>query len=159
MDFEEKLFPLVGSDALHEHSQWTLLVKFITNGDERLGTSGDLSCFSPFQWENLLEEVGEQWCSPVDWIECHHDDVSKRCCHGGAKVGAPEHSVGVGARREVGAPECQIGVGARLGRILMDAGRRLMEVIYKDPIGGRFLCGHQFCEEVGSVIVLSRDMT
>ena len=34
MDFEEKLFPLVGRDALHEHSRWTSLVKFITNGDE-----------------------------------------------------------------------------------------------------------------------------
>jgi len=75
MDFEEKLFPIVGQDALHEHSQWTLLVKFITNGDERLGASSDSPRFSPFQWENLLEKVGEQWCPPVDRIECHHSDV------------------------------------------------------------------------------------
>ena len=33
-----------------------------------------------------------------------------------------------------------------------------MEVVYKDPIGGRFLSGHQFCEEVSGVIILSRDM-
>ena len=59
MDFEEKLFPLVGQDALHEHSQWTSLVKFVTNGDERLSTSSDSSGFSSFRWENLLEEVGE----------------------------------------------------------------------------------------------------
>ena len=58
----------------------------------------------------------------------------------------------------VGAPECQIGVGARLGWILSDAGRWLMEVVYKDPVSGWFLSSHQFCEEVGSVIVLSRDM-
>jgi len=33
-----------------------------------------------------------------------------------------------------------------------------MEVIYKDPIGGRFPSGHQFHEEVSDVIVLLRDM-
>ena len=43
MDFEEKLFPLVGEDAPHEYSRWALLVKFITNGDERLGASSDSS--------------------------------------------------------------------------------------------------------------------
>ena len=59
IDFEEKLFPLVSRDALHEHSRWSSLVKFVTNGDEHLGTSSDLSRFSPFRWENLLEEVGE----------------------------------------------------------------------------------------------------
>ena len=59
MDFKEKLFPLVGQDALHEHSQWTWLVKFVTNGDEHLGASSDSSCFNPFQWKNLLKEVGE----------------------------------------------------------------------------------------------------
>ena len=75
MDFEEKLFPLVGWDALHEHSRWTSLVKFVTNGDEHLGASSDSSCFSPFWWENLLKKVGEQWCSPVGQIECHHGDV------------------------------------------------------------------------------------
>ena len=69
MDFEEKLFPLVGWDALHEHSRQTSLVKFITNGDERIGTLSNSLHFSPFQWENLLEEVGEQWCSLVGQIE------------------------------------------------------------------------------------------
>ena len=98
MDFEEKLFPLVSQDAIHEHSQRTSLVKFITNGDERLGASSDSSCFSPFRWENLLEEVGEQWCSLVCQIECHHGDVVGACCHGGAKVGAPECHIGVGVR-------------------------------------------------------------
>ena len=75
MDFEEKLFPLVGRDALHEHSRQTSLVKFITNGDERLGASSDSLRFSPFLWENLLEEVSEQWCTLVDQINCHHCDV------------------------------------------------------------------------------------
>ena len=59
VDLEEELFPLVSQDALHEYSRWALLVKFITNGDERLGASSDSSCFSTFWWENLLEEVGE----------------------------------------------------------------------------------------------------
>ena len=59
MDLEEGLFPLVGRDALHEYPQWTSLVEFITDGDERLGASSDPSSFSPFGWENLLEEVGE----------------------------------------------------------------------------------------------------
>ena len=118
MDFEEKLFPLVDRDELHEHSRWTSLVKFVTNGDEHLGMSSDSSHFSPFRWENLLKEVGEQWCSLVDWIECHHGNVAGRHCHGGTKVRAPEHSVGGGARREVGAPGCQIGVGVGLDRIL-----------------------------------------
>ena len=77
MDFEEKLFPLVGRDALHEYSRRALLVKFVTNGDEHLGASSDSSRFSPFWWENLLEEVGEQWCSPVDRIKCHHGDVGR----------------------------------------------------------------------------------
>ena len=48
MDLEEELFPLVGRDALHEHSRRTSLVKFVTNGDERLSTSSDSSRFSPF---------------------------------------------------------------------------------------------------------------
>ena len=59
MDLKEELFPLVGRDALHEYSQRTSFVKFITDGDERLGMSSDQSSFSPFGWENLLEEVDE----------------------------------------------------------------------------------------------------
>ena len=59
MDLEEELFPLVGRDPLHEYPRWTSLVEFITDGDERLGALSDLSSFSPFGWENLLEEVGE----------------------------------------------------------------------------------------------------
>ena len=59
MDLEEELFPLVGRDALHECPCWTLLVEFITDGDECLGASNDPSRFGPFRWENLLEEVGE----------------------------------------------------------------------------------------------------
>ena len=59
MDLEEELFPLVGRDALHEYSRRNPLVKFITNGDEHLGKSSDSLRFSPFWWENLLEEVGE----------------------------------------------------------------------------------------------------
>ena len=59
MDFEEKLFPLVDQGALHDQSQWTLLVKLVTNGDERLGASSDSSRFNPFRWENPIEEVGE----------------------------------------------------------------------------------------------------
>ena len=55
MDLEEELLPLVGRDALHEHPRWTPFVEFITERDEGLSTSG----FSPFGWENLLEEVGE----------------------------------------------------------------------------------------------------
>ena len=54
--------------------------------------------------------------------------------------------------------KCLIGVGARLGWIVSDADRQLMEVIYKDPVGERFSYGHQFCEEVGGLIVLLRDM-
>ena len=33
-----------------------------------------------------------------------------------------------------------------------------MEIVQKDPISGRFPSGHQFCKEVSSAIVLSRDM-
>ena len=76
VDFEEELFPLVGRDALHEYSWRTSFVKFITDGDKHLGVSSDSSCFSPFWWKNLLEEVGEQWCSLVSQIECHHGDVA-----------------------------------------------------------------------------------
>ena len=75
MDLEEDLFPLVGQDALHEYSRRTSLVKFITDGDERLGASSDSSCFSPSRWENLLEEVGEQRCSSVSLVECQYGDV------------------------------------------------------------------------------------
>ena len=59
VDFEEELFPLVGQDALHEYSRWTLFVKFITDGDECLGASSDSSCFNIFWWEDLFEDVGE----------------------------------------------------------------------------------------------------
>ena len=59
MDLEEELLPLVGGDAIHEHPQWTLFVEFITERDKGLGTLSDPSGFSPFGWENLLEEVGE----------------------------------------------------------------------------------------------------
>ena len=58
MDLEE-LFPLVGRDALHEHSRRTSFVEFVTDRDECLGALSDPSCFSPFGWENILEEVGE----------------------------------------------------------------------------------------------------
>ena len=54
----------------------------------------------------LLEEVGEQWCSPVDRIERHYGDDGGRCRHEGARVEAPEHLVGVETRREVKAPGC-----------------------------------------------------
>ena len=59
MDLEEELLLLVGRDALHEHPRWTLFVEFVTERDEGLSTSSDLSSFSPLGWENLLEEVGE----------------------------------------------------------------------------------------------------
>ena len=59
VDLEEELFPSVDQDALHEYSQRTSFVEFISNHDEGLGTSSDPSGFSPFGWENLLEEVGE----------------------------------------------------------------------------------------------------
>ena len=59
MDLEEELLPSVGQDALHEYSRWTSFVEFVSDLDEGLGTSGDSSHFSPFGWENLLEEVGE----------------------------------------------------------------------------------------------------
>ena len=73
MDLEEELFPLVGRDALHEYSQQTLLVKFITECDECLGASSDSSCFS------RLDRV-----------------LPRRCRNGGTKVGAPECQVGIG---------------------------------------------------------------
>ena len=59
IDLEEKLFPLVARDALHEYSRRTSFVEFVTDRDECLGASSDPSCFSPFGWENLIEEVGE----------------------------------------------------------------------------------------------------
>ena len=59
MDLKEELLPLVGGDALLEHPRWTLFVEFITERDEGLSASSDLSSFCPFGWENLLEEVGE----------------------------------------------------------------------------------------------------
>ena len=59
MDLEEKLLPLVRRDALHEHPRWTPFVEFITERDEGLGMLSDSSGFSPFGWENLLEEEGE----------------------------------------------------------------------------------------------------
>ena len=98
VDFEEELFLLFGRDALHEYSRRTSFVKFITNGDEHLGALSDSSCFSAFWWENLLVEVGKEWCSPVSLIKCHNGDVSGRRHHGGTKVEAPKHLVGVGAR-------------------------------------------------------------
>jgi len=59
MDLEEELPPLVGRDALYEYPRWTSFVEFVTEHDEGLGASCDLSGFSSFRWENLLEEVGE----------------------------------------------------------------------------------------------------
>ena len=59
VDLEQELFPLVGRDAPHEYPRWTLFVEFVTKHDEGLGTSSDPSSFSPFGWENLLEEVGK----------------------------------------------------------------------------------------------------
>ena len=48
VDLEEELFPLVGRDALHEYSRRTSFVKFVTDGDERLGALSDPSSLSPF---------------------------------------------------------------------------------------------------------------
>ena len=59
MDLEEDLFSPAGGNALHEHSQRTPFVEFVTERDEGLGVSSDPSGFSPFGWENLLVKVGE----------------------------------------------------------------------------------------------------
>ena len=59
MDLMEELLPLVGRDALHEHPRWAPFVEFVTEHDEGLGASSDPSGFSPFEWENLLKEVGK----------------------------------------------------------------------------------------------------
>ena len=59
MDLKEELLPQVGRDALHEHPRWTPFVEFVTEHNEGLSTSSDPLGFSPFGWENLLEEVGE----------------------------------------------------------------------------------------------------
>ena len=59
MDLEEELLALVGRDALHEYSRWTLFVEFVTERDEGVGASSDSLGFSPFGRENHLEEVGE----------------------------------------------------------------------------------------------------
>ena len=80
VDFEEELFPLVGPDALHEYSWWTSFVKFITDGDERLCTSSDLSCFSLFWWEDFFEDVGEQQRSLIGQVKCHHGGVTCQSC-------------------------------------------------------------------------------
>ena len=96
MDLEEELLPLVGGDALHEYPRWTSFVEFVTERDEGLGASSDLSCFSPLGWENLLEEIGKLRCSPVGLIECHHGNVDGRHHHGGTGVGAPERWASVG---------------------------------------------------------------
>ena len=48
MDLEEELLPSVDRDALHEYSQRTSFVEFVSDLDEGLGASGDLSCFGPF---------------------------------------------------------------------------------------------------------------
>ena len=75
MDLEEELLPLVGEDALHEYPLSTPFVEFVTERDKGLGASSDPSGFSPFGWENLLEEVGEQRRSLVGLIECQYGDV------------------------------------------------------------------------------------
>ena len=75
MDLEEDLFSSTSENALHEYSWRTSFVEFVTEHDEGLGTSSDSSGFSSFRWENLLEEVGEQWCLPVSLIECQYGDV------------------------------------------------------------------------------------
>ena len=59
MDLEEELPPLAGGDTLHEYPRWTKFVEPVTERDEGLGASSDPLGFSPFGWENLLDEVGE----------------------------------------------------------------------------------------------------
>ena len=59
MDLKEDLLPPAGGDALHEYPRWTPFVEFVTEHNEGLGASSNSSSFSPFRWENLLEEVGE----------------------------------------------------------------------------------------------------
>ena len=58
VDLEEELFPLVGRDTLYEYSRQTSFVKFITDGDERLGALSDSSCFRLFWWEDFFKDVG-----------------------------------------------------------------------------------------------------
>ena len=95
MDLEEELLGLVGRDALHEYSRRASFVKFTTDYDEGLGMLSDLSCFSTFRWENLLEVVGEQRCSPVGLIECYHSDTDGRRRHEGTRVRSLERRVGI----------------------------------------------------------------
>lgn len=147
MDFEDKLFPLVGWDALHEYSQRTSFVEPVVDGNECLGLLSDSSPFSPVSWEDLFEDVGEQRHPPVGRVECHH-----------CRVRTPERSVGVGPCWCVGAPEHPVGVRLCPGRILPDAGGWLVEVIYKNPIQGQAPSGCQFHEEVSGIILLSWDV-
>ena len=80
VDLKEELFPLIGRDALHEYSRRTSFVKCITDGDECLGASSDLSYFSLFWWEDFFEDVGEQRRSLVARVERHHGGVAYRRC-------------------------------------------------------------------------------
>ena len=75
MNLEEDLLPPAGGDALHEYPCRTPFVEFVTEHDEGLDASRDSSSFSPFRWENLLEEVGELWYSTIGLIECQYGDI------------------------------------------------------------------------------------
>lgn len=158
MDFEEKLLSLLGRDTLHEYPRRTSFVKFITDSNECLGASSDLSCFSPFRWEDLLKDVGELRRPPVSRVERH--DVAATGCgrYGGVRVRALERLVDVGSLWSVRAPERPIEVRLRSGRIFSDPDRQLIEVVYKDPVGRWTLSGRQFCEEANDIVVLSRDV-
>ena len=80
MDLEEESFPLVSRDALHEYSRRTSFVKFITDGNEHLSASSNLSCFSLFWWEDFFEDVGEQQRSLIGQVKCHHGGVTCQSC-------------------------------------------------------------------------------
>jgi len=76
-------------------------------------------------------------------MECYYGDFGGRRRHGGT---------------EVGAPKCQVGIGVCLDQTFQDAGGWLAEVVDEDPVQRQDPPGSQFCEKIGGVIVLSRDM-
>ena len=76
MDLEEELLPSVGRDALHEYSQWTSFVEFVSDLDEGLGALGDSSHFGPFQMGESPLGGRQEARSLVSLIECQHGDVS-----------------------------------------------------------------------------------
>jgi hypothetical protein len=110
MDLQEEFLALLGPDAFHMHPyrRRALLVKFVVDGDERLGAMGHSSRFGSVGWEDLVKEVGQKRPPQVGVGCCCIGRRSRDFYHEAVGASEPLVEGRLSWGRLAGAPGCQV---------------------------------------------------